>query len=430
MSTESIHFKYLFIMKTKNILFLTALAASLALASCKDDEPFSTITPDDQPCILDPIFPDRTASGDLAIYQSFGRDTNLNLELTVTPSAYTTVSWLIDGKTVHTGLSIDMPFEAGTYTLRVEATTTKGKSTSRECLIEVTPLEGDPWSAESGLERYIAPNLNARLTGENLDKVSGILLGDTPVTEFTYDAENSVLEYSVPSDIASGRYRVSLLDSDGNRYGANTVTVLESATVLEGASTAAPGGTITLSGVKLNDIASITIGEQKIDSFTTQTATELSFTCPAELTSGEVYTISGKTLDGKDVLFGTADGQLHPEMQILMTSEVTLWEGHFAVTNWGEANFEEVRYQLNDVRTGSILRIYYSINSAADYHQIRVVTGDWTRLLGESDADDFHPTEDGLIEMEMTQERITLIKDHAGFICVGHGYFVDKITIE
>lgn len=79
-------------MKNRFISYLAALATLFTLAACTDDEPFDTITPDDQPCILDPIFPDRTASGDLAVYQSFNRDENLNIELIVTPSRYTTVT--------------------------------------------------------------------------------------------------------------------------------------------------------------------------------------------------------------------------------------------------------------------------------------------------------------------------------------------------
>lgn len=417
-------------MKTKNILFLTVLAASLALASCKDEEPFSTITPDDQPCILDPIFPDRTATGDLAIYQSISRDTNLELDVVVTPSDYTTVTWLIDGEPVCTGLSLDMALEAGTYTLRVEATTTKGKSTSRECLIEVTPLEGDPWSEETGLERYTAPGAEASFTGTDLDKVAEILLGDATVTEFTYNAGNSSIEYTVPEGLEPGTYRLSLIDRAGERYGANTVTILEGATVLEGASTTAPGKVTTLKGVRLDEVTSITIGERRIETFDTQSATELSFTCPDGLTSGEQYTFTGTTVNGSPLMFATADGEFVTEQQVLITAEVTIWEGHFAVVNWGEANFEGARYLLNDARAGSILRIYYSIDSSADYHQIRVVTGGWTRLLGESDADDLTPTEDGIIEMEMTQERIDLINNNYGFMCVGHGYFVDKITLE
>lgn len=417
-------------MKNRFISYLAALATLFTLAACTDDEPFDTITPDDQPCILDPIFPDRTASGDLAVYQSFNRDENLNIELIVTPSRYTTVTWLLDDEPVHTGTAIDMNLQTGTYVLRVEASTASGKSTYRECLIVVNPLEGDPWSAENGLERYVAPGLEAGFTGVNLDKVAGLLLGEVPVTDFSYDAAASAITYTVPAEIAAGIYRLTLLDSEGNRYGANKVTVLTGATVLAGASTAAPGGDITLSGVKLDEVASLTIGDITVDTFSEQSATTLVFGCPQELVGGEEYTLTGTTRSGEAVLFGAADGNLYPETQILMTSEVVLWTGHFAVVNWGEANFEGVRYDLGGARVGSLLRIYFSLDPSADYCKIRLVTGDWTRLMGETDADDIVPTGDGLIEMEMTQERIDLINNNYGFMCVGHGYFVDKVTLE
>ena len=85
---------------------------------------------------------------------------------------------------------------------------------------------------------------------------------------------------------------------------------------------------------------------------------------------------------------------------------------------------------LDDARVGSLLRIYFSLNPSADYCKIRLVTGGWTRLMGETDADDIVPTGDGVIEMEMTQERINLIRDNYGFMCVGHGYIVTKVTLE
>ncbi len=45
---------------------LIAIATmSLASTSCKDEDPFSTISPDDSPMILDPVFPDRV-DGELA----------------------------------------------------------------------------------------------------------------------------------------------------------------------------------------------------------------------------------------------------------------------------------------------------------------------------------------------------------------------------
>lgn len=417
-------------MKNKFIFHFTLLAASFLLAACSDNEPFETITPEDQPCILDPIFPDRTAGGELAVYQSFSRDKNLTIDMIVTPSKYTTVTWLLDGEPVQTGATIDMNLLAGTYVLRVEAATAYGKSTYRECMVIVTPLDGDPWSEESGLERYVAPGLRGRFTGVNLDKVTGVQLGEVPVTEFTYDAESSMIAYTVPSELVSGTYRLVLLDSEGTRYGANTVTILENATVLEGATTAAPGRDITLSGVKLDEVSSLTIGDQTVNTFKEQSATQIVFECPASLQGGETYTITGTTTNGGSLLFGSADGSLHTESQLLITAETTLWEGRTTVSDWGGSNFEGARYLLDDAREGSLLRIYFSLDPAADYCKIRLVTGGWTRLMGESDDDDIVPTSDGVIEMEMTRERIDLIKGNYGFMCVGHGYIVTKVTLE
>lgn len=220
-----------------------------------------------------------------------------------------------------------------------------------------------------------------------------------------------------------------MLDSEGTRYGANTVTILENATVLEGATTAAPGRDITLSGVKLDEVSSLTIGDQTVNTFKEQSATQIVFECPASLQGGETYTITGTTTNGGSLLFGSADGSLHTESQLLITAETTLWEGRTTVSDWGGSNFEGARYLLDDAREGSLLRIYFSLDPAADYCKIRLVTGGWTRLMGESD-DDIVPTSDGVIEMEMTRERIDLIKGNYGFMCVGHGYIVTKVTLE
>lgn len=66
------------------------------------------------------------------------------MTLTVTPADYTTVTWFIDGEEIQTGKEIDLALKAGTYHLKVTATTSIGKSTYREGLIQVNPLADDP----------------------------------------------------------------------------------------------------------------------------------------------------------------------------------------------------------------------------------------------------------------------------------------------
>lgn len=81
------------------------------------------------------------------------------MTLTVTPADYTTCEWFLDGKKVNEGKSIEQQLEAGTYDLKIVATTTAGKSTSREGLVKVKPLDGDPTTTTKSFERFVAPVL-------------------------------------------------------------------------------------------------------------------------------------------------------------------------------------------------------------------------------------------------------------------------------
>lgn len=134
-------------MKKIYVMLFAILAFNAFVASCSDEEPFSTATLDDEPRILDPTFPDRV-NGNLATFANFSRDGKFSMKLTVTPADYTTVTWFVDGEEVATGTEIEKEFMAGTYHLKITATTTVGKSTYREGLIQVNPLADDPSATE------------------------------------------------------------------------------------------------------------------------------------------------------------------------------------------------------------------------------------------------------------------------------------------
>lgn len=95
-------------------MLMAFLAVSLLGVSCKEEEPFSTTTEDDYPKILDPVFPD-WVNGEPAVVSQITHDANFTMKLTVTPSEYTEVTWLIDGVEVQKGNEIDIALEAGTY---------------------------------------------------------------------------------------------------------------------------------------------------------------------------------------------------------------------------------------------------------------------------------------------------------------------------
>ena len=37
---------------------------------------------------------------------------------------------------------------------------------------------------------------------------------------------------------------------------------------------------------------------------------------------------------------------------------------------------------------------------------------------------------DGVKEIQLTQDILNQIKEQAGFLCVGHGYYVDMVTLQ
>ena len=322
------------------------MTGNIALTSCSsDDAPFITANEDDEPRILDPYFPDWT-NGEPGEFKNITRDVNLEAYVIVTPSEFTTVKWYIDDVEVAEGLNIDIPLIAGNYMLKVVATTTKGKSTSRTGRVVVRPCAGDPVPGKDIYDLQVRPGSKAKLHGSNMDKVTKIVFGETevPVT-FVDKGEESYVEYEVPN-LPLGTYKVKLIDAEGIVYG---------------------GGSIELS----NDV---------------------------------------------------------PEIK-----ENILWEGHHYVSwDFPDGNPNKTfnllsKEQFLGIGVGSKLIITYSIEPSAEYHQMQLTTAWWTELPGTSKVD---LEEDGTIELVISQEIIDLVNQEDGFLCVGHGYFVDKITVE
>ncbi len=78
-----------------------------------------------------------------------------------------------------------------------------------------------------------------------------------------------------------------------------------------------------------------------------------------------------------------------------------------------------------DITAGSILKVVYSIEPTAEYHQMKLATGWWTDL-----TDKIEFTENGEYTLILTQDILNKIQAEAGFLCVGHGYYVDLVTIK
>ena len=403
-----------------------ALAVT-AFAACTEKETFSTASGDDYPRIIDPVFPDWT-DGVKPVVANISRDADFSMTLTVTPADYCTVRWYLDGEIVGEGKEIELGLMAGTYDFKVEVSTEAGYSTSREGLVQVNPLEGDPWADKISFERITAPGAAAVLYGNNLEKVSRIVIGSHTVTELTLIEGG--LRYTVPADLEDGTYRIILVDTEGNEFGGDLLTVSSDVLITSGAGRTGAGKEWVMTGINMNKIASLTIGNRKVTEFTSQTATEIVLTCP-ELEVGE-YILTGTASDGSAVMFYSESGNT-TETTVILSSLTVLWEGHHYVS-WDlpddnpNKKFDLIEKDVfATIKAGSVLSIHYSLEPDAEYHQIRTTTAWWNDLPGTAQTD---LTADGVFTVTLIQEALDLIQAEDGFICVGHGYYVDMVTVE
>ena len=308
-----------------------ALAGTSTLSSCSsDDEPYFTVSEDDNPRILNTDLAD----------SKIDRKTNYKLEIKVTPVHYTTVTWLLDGTKIAEGTTIDQPLPIGNHELKIVATTTKGKTTSRTLKVTVTPAADDPALGTNASELWVAPGAETTIHKcKNLGIVAKVMVGGKEVA-FEVLEEGTALKLTAPTGLENGDYDITLVDGEGNQFSGGTIKVTTEA---------------------------------------------------------------------------------RPSM------ENTIWEGEFAVT-WGTP-FDALRETfLSKVKAGTILRVYVDGNG-----QGTAATNWWNNILtgkGDPDRNDFMVNGPDKWEFKLTDLSIQLLTEQDGFLLVGDGYTVKKVTIE
>ena len=308
-----------------------ALTGTSTLSSCSsDDDPYFTVSEDDDPRILNTDLAD----------SKIDRKTNYKLEIKVTPVHYTTVTWLLDGTQIAEGNTIDQPLPLGTHELKIVATTTKNKSTSRTLKVTVTPAADDPALGTNAVELWVAPGAETTIHNcKNLGTVDKVMVGGKEVA-FEVLEEGTALKLTAPTGLENGDYDITLVDGEGNQF------------------------------------------------------------------SGGIIKVTTEP---------------RPSM------ENTLWEGEFSVT-WGTP-FDALRETfLSKVKAGTILRVYVDGNG-----QGTAATNWWNNILtgkGDPDRNDFMVNGPDKWEFELTDLSIQLLTEQDGFLLVGDGYTVKKVTIE
>lgn len=193
-----------------------ALAGTSTLSSCSsDDEPYFTVSEDDNPRILNTDLAD----------SKIDRKTNYKLEIKVTPVHYTTVTWLLDGTKIAEGTTIDQPLPIGNHELKIVATTTKGKTTSRTLKVTVTPAADDPALGTNASELWVAPGAETTIHKcKNLGIVAKVMVGGKDVA-FEVLEEGTALKLTAPTGLENGDYDIILVDGEGNQFPGGTIKV-------------------------------------------------------------------------------------------------------------------------------------------------------------------------------------------------------------
>ena len=194
-----------------------ALAGTATLSSCSsDDDPYFTVSEDDDPRIL---------NTDLVDDSKIDRKTNYKLEIKVTPVHYTTVTWLLDGTQIAEGNTIDQTLPVGNHELKIVATTTKGKSTSRTLNVTVTPAADDPALGTNAVELWVAPGAETTIHKcKNLGTVTKVMVGGKEVA-FEVLEEGTALKLTAPTGLENGDYDITLVDGEGNQFSGGIIKV-------------------------------------------------------------------------------------------------------------------------------------------------------------------------------------------------------------
>lgn len=443
------------ILRYLNIALLS-FSLSFSLTSCNpDNDAFITATEDDYPRILLPDFAEWT-DGVPGTYKTLSRTTPLVDSVTVTPALYTTVKWYIDDEEVQEGLHINKTLIAGTYTLKIVATTTKGKSTSRTGMLIINPVDGDPSLANDAKSRWFVPGEKKTVEGENIKDVTGIYVGGVKASDFVNNGTS--LTFTVPQ-VELG-YQKIVVETADMQYGCGDANVtdqewvepgVEKVSLWEGSLDINWGeSNIALNCAELGITTGMTIYidydlcDMPDNYHCARLATGPSwlgdvlpqFDLPSDASGTFSVTITQKEMDainadGGQILvvgYGYNVKRVYYERQTA-GAETTIWEGALDI-NWGESNVALNCADLG-IEVGKTVTVYYDLCDMPEgYHCARLATGpSWMGdVLPQFDL----PSDaSGSFSVNITQTEMDAINADGGqILVVGYGYNAKKVTLK
>ena len=320
---------------------------------------------------------------------------------------------------------IDRAFKAGDYTLKIVATTTRGKETSRTLKLSVKALEDDPTVSDDIMERLQTPGAVQIMSGSHLSKVKMVSINNQKIN--VTSESDSYISYLLPENMPAGQYRISFLEADGETsYGGGLVTVSNEVVVSKAKFSAQSKGQLNLQGRKLEDVDKVTIAGKECE-IVSKNATALTVKLP-EMEEG-TFELKATTTAGAAVKFLSGSEMVESAViSISLIVENILWEGEHAVT-WGTPFNALQNTFINHVHVGALVRVYVKGDAGA---QGCLATAWWRNIYTggeEGERGDIVFEGEQVLEFKITEKSIELMNEQDGALVVGNGYKLTKVGV-
>ena len=160
-----------------------------------------------------------------------------------------------------------------------------------------------------------------------------------------------------------------------------------------------------------------------------------------EITSDGVYefTLTQNILDtakSKGGFIIVGHGFYLKKVSIIETQEGASglpWTGHLSIS-WSSPESDPGHFfnvvpnllPLEELKVGNVFKIKYSIVNDAEYHELAISNINWDEPYFVRT----NVSEAGELEFEITQEIYDNIQSTGGFIIIGHGYYLDMVSVQ
>ena len=421
------------------------LAGMTALTACSSTEdPYYTVSEDDAPRILNTDLTDQTID----------RKTPLNIEIKVTPMQYTTVTWLLNDVKIAEGFTINQLVPVGDYTLKILATTVKGKTTSRTIRVNVMPADDDPKLATDGKSRWLTIGTTKTIACENVTTISKLFIGDVEATNVSY-ADNQIT-FDIPS-MPEGNYQVVLVDGEGTSFGCGMFTVSNEEypnpaekVIYTGPSEKLAWSAITWGkedipslGIKPGMIITVyvTADEGAEGAIATSWWNDINSGvkwdaeggCKQSLPQGEsvmTYTVTTTQYLEEQGLGVVGNNFVVEKITIEEPAETVIYEGPSEKLAWNAITWGKEDIPSLGIKVGTVITVYYVADAGAAG---AIATSWWNDINSgvkwdaEGGCRQDLPEGEGKMEYEVTN--LDYLNEQ-GLGVVGNAYVIEKVTIK